>query len=109
MSYYDEDKVFDALAIRSTSTQDSSVSASGEFSAKTIITENGLNQSVSCQLQGSRNSTWFNIGSPFVVTASTNQYQTVSDYFPKYRIQATCSVAPSSGSLNIWIIKAGCT
>lgn len=106
MANYDEDKVFDALAIRNTTTQDSSSSMSGEFNAKTIIVENGLNQEVSIQLQGSRNGTWFSIGSPFAVSASTNLYQTVSDYFPKYRLQATCAVAPASGTLTAYILKA---
>jgi len=57
MANYDEDKIFDALAIRSTSPQISGISASGEFAAKTIFIENGLNQSCSIQLQGSRDGT----------------------------------------------------
>ena len=107
MAYYDEDRVFVDLAIRSTAAQNSTESISGEFDAKTIIVESTLNQTASCQLQGSRNSVWYNVGSAFDVAASTNVYQTVSDYFPKYRIQATCSVAPASGVLNAWVLKAG--
>lgn len=106
MAYYDEDKAFNALAIRSTAVQNSAESMAGEFEAKTIIIENGLNQSVTIQLQGSRNAVWYNIGSTFDVAAATNQYQTLSDYFPKYRLQATCSVAPTTGTLNAWILKA---
>jgi hypothetical protein len=107
MSYYDEDKVFDALAIRSTAVQTSGTSVSGEFAAKTIFIENSLNQLVSLQLQGSRDGTWLNIGAASEVAASTNTYVTVSDYFPKYRMQATCATAPASGTLTVWIIKAG--
>lgn len=106
MAYYDEDKVFDALAIRDTVNHDSNESVSGEYNAKTIIVENGLNQIVTIQLQGARNSTWLNIGAPFAVTAATNIYQTVSDFFPKYRLQAICAISPASGSLSCWIMKA---
>jgi hypothetical protein len=106
MPAMDEDKVFDALAIRDTASKDSSVSVSGEFMAKTIFIENSLNQEVTLQLQGKRNGTKVNIGAPFVVAASTNSYQTVSAYFPKYCMTAQCSVAPASGSLSVYIIKA---
>jgi hypothetical protein len=106
MANYDEDKVFDALAIRSTAVQTSGESKSGEFSAKTIFIENGLNQSASLQLQGARDGVWLSIGAAFAVAATTNTYQTISDYFPKYRLQATCSIAPASGVLDTWLIKA---
>lgn len=106
MPAMDEDKVFDDLAIRNTVLQDSSESNSGEFLAKTIFIENSLNQDVTFQLQGKRNGTKVNIGAPFVVTASTNSYQTVSAYFPKYCMTAQCSIAPASGSLSVYIIKA---
>lgn len=106
MSYYDEDKVFKSEAIRDTSSHNSDESHSGEFSAKTIIIENGLDQTVTFQLQGARNSTWQNIGSTWNVSASSNNYQTVSDYFPKYRIQASCGTSPTTGALDVWIVKA---
>lgn len=106
MPAMDEDKIFDALAIRDTAVKNSVVSVSGEFLAKTIFIENSLNQEVTFQLEGSRNSTKVNIGAPFVVPANTNTYQTVSDYFPKYSMTAQCSVAPASGTLDVWVIKA---
>lgn len=106
MAYYDEDRVFNALAIRSTAVQDSAVSLSGEFNAKTLFIESTLNQPVSLQLQGSRGSSvWLNIGAPLSVAAGINTYATVSDYFPKYRVQATCTIAPTSGTLDAWLIK----
>ncbi len=102
----DEDQVFAALAIRDTSNHDSSESMSGEFLAKTIFVENGLNQTVTLQLQGARNSVWINIGSSFDATSTTNVYQTVDTYFPKYRLRAICGTAPTTGDLDVWIIKA---
>jgi len=67
-----------------------------------------LNQAVTIKIQGSDNeaSTWFDIGAPQVITASTNTYLTVSDFFANYRVVATCTIAPSSGNLNVCIIKA---
>lgn len=104
MATYDEEKVFNA-AIRNTSLTTSGESFSGEFQAKTIFIINGLNQLAVLQLQGARDGVWLNIGASFDVAASTNTYQTVADYFPKYRITAQCSVAPASGTLEVWIIK----
>ena len=107
MAVSDIDKAFEAEAIRDTATHDSSSSKSGEFMAKTIIVENGLNQTVTCQLQGSADeSTWLNIGSSWNVNNATNGYQTVETYFPFYRIQASCGTSPTSGVLDVCIIKA---
>jgi hypothetical protein len=107
MSYQDRDSVFTALQIRNTSVQTSDVSTSGEFLAKTIIIDNGLNQIVTLQLQGSDDKTlWLNIGATFDVAATTADYQTISDYFPFYRLTAVCSVAPTTGDLDVRVIKA---
>ena len=105
MAYYDEDKVF-SEQIRDTNVKTSIESKSGEFLAKTIFIENGLNQAVTLQLQGARNAVWLNVGIPFVVNASTNIYETVSDFFPKYRMTAQCSIAPTTGVLDVYLIKA---
>lgn len=102
----DEDQVFAALAIRDTVNHDSIDSFTGEFTAETIFIINGLNQQVTFQLQGARNSVWLNIGATFNIAASTNDYKTVSDYFPKYRIQAICGTSPTTGVLDVWIIKS---
>ena len=31
----------------------------------------------------------------------------VSDFFTEYRVLATCSTAPTTGELNVWVLKAG--
>ena len=108
MASMDQDCVFVNEAIRDTSAHNSLVSFSGEFIAKTIIVKNSLNQIATMQLQGSDAgaSTWLDIGAPSAVAASTNIYLTVSDFFPNFRVVATCAIAPSSGNLNVCIIKA---
>jgi hypothetical protein len=103
----DKDKVFDGEAIRDTNTHNSTVADTGEYTAETIVVYNTLDQQVTIQLQGSLDeSTWLNIGSSFNVTSSTNDYATVTDFFPCYRVTATCSTSPTSGDLDIWVVKA---
>jgi len=101
----DEDEVFANEAIRDTANHNSKESGSGPKTAKTVFVENGLNQQVTFQLQGARNSTWIDVGSTWNQAANSNGYKTVSDYFPKFRVQASCTVAPTTGGLSVWIIR----
>ena len=104
----DEIAVFDLEAIRDTAVHNSISSDNSQFHLKTIVISNGLNQTVTLQVQGSRdNSTWINIGSTFDVAASTNTYQTSDTFFPFMRITAICSVAPASGTLSAWFELLG--
>lgn len=99
-----QSKTIDALAIRDTSGHDGDVVFNGDFVIKTLIVENGLNQTCTFQCQGSAHSDFsnsFNIGSAWDVAASTNTYMTCENYFPYWRITATCSVAPSSGTVTV--------
>lgn len=99
-----EAQVFNALTIRDTNPHTSSTGNSRGYMVKTVIINNGLNQDVTVQLQGSRDSTnWFNVGNSSTTTATTLTYQTADDYFPYVRAIATCAVAPSSGSLDLWV------
>ncbi len=108
MATVDKTQIFTAEAIRVDTAVNSIVADTGEFQAETIVIYNGLNQSVSIQLQGSHdNSVWIDIGEPFSVAAGVNDYDTVTDYFPIYRIVSTCSTAPTTGDLDAWILKAG--
>ena len=93
---------FNALAIRDTDTHNGSTIYNGELIVKTLIIENSLNQTVTLQCQGSAHSDFsnsFNIGSPFDITASTNQPQTCDAYYPYWRLTAVCDTAPTSGTL----------
>ena len=103
----DQDKVFVAEAIRDTSNHTSAASHTGEFTAETILVENGLNQTVTLQLQGCiPGESWFNVGSTFQVTATTDDYETVTDYFPCYQIIASCASSPTTGTLDVWVVKS---
>jgi len=105
MASMDDDKVFDAKAIRDTNEHISAESFTGEFSAKTIFIENGHDQAGDFQLQGAIDTVWIDVGSPCSVAASTNDYKTVSDYFPLFRMKVSYVTAPTTGSLNIHILK----
>jgi hypothetical protein len=108
MATTDETQVFTANAIRDTSNHNSDVADTGEFQAETILVYNGLDQQVTLRLQGSRDgSTWLNMNNSFDVAATTNSYETVTDYFPFYRLTAICGISATSGALDAWILKSG--
>jgi hypothetical protein len=108
MAVTDKDKVFDAEAIRVNTTVNSAVADTGEFQAETIVVYNDLNENVDIQLQGSLDETnWIDIGNAFTVNTTAKDYDTVTDYFPCYRVTAKCATAPTSGDLDVWILKAG--
>ena len=111
MATVDQSQVFTALAIRDTSNHNSDTANTGEFQAQTIVIYNGLDQQVTLQLQGSRDaSTWIDMNNSFNVAATTNSYETVTDYFPWYRLTAICSGgSPTTGVLDVWILKTGAT
>ena len=108
MATTDKDQVFVAEAIRVDTTVTSSISNTGEFTAETIVVHNGLDQTVTIQLQGSVDqTTWIDMGNSFNVSATSEDYATVSDYFPWYRVTSISSTAPTTGTLDVWILKAG--
>jgi len=110
MATTDKDQVFTAEAIRVNTTVNSTVADTGEFNAQTVVVYNGLNQNVDIQLQGSVDeTTWIDIGNVFTVNTTINDYDTVTDYFPCYRVTAKCATAPTTGDLDVWILKAGAT
>lgn len=101
-------KAIDALAIRDTSPHTCDTVYNGSFIIKTLVVENELNQTVTFQCEGSANADFsnpFNIGSTWDVTATTNTYMTCETYIPYWRITATCSVAPSSGTLSVFVFE----
>lgn len=100
-------KTFDALAIRDTNDHTSSAVFNGEFIIKTLIIENGLNQIVTFQCQGSSDAAFTNmflIGSEWGSNANSNTYQTCDTYIPYWRIIATCDTAPTTGSLTVIVL-----
>ena len=110
MAVADKDQVFIDEAIRVNTVVNSSVAETGEFNAQSIVVYNDLDKDVDIQLQGSVDETnWLDIGNPFTVTTVTKDYDTVTDYFPFYRVTAKCLTAPTTGDLDVWILKAGAT
>ena len=97
----------DALAIRDTSTHNGATIYNGDFTVKTLIIENGLNQAVTLQCQASAHSDFsnsFNVGNSFDVSATTNTFETCDSYFPYWRITATCASSPTSGTLTCHVM-----
>ena len=110
MATTDKDKIFTDESIRVDTVVNSTVANTGEFNAETIVVYNDLDEDVSIQLQGSLDGTnWIDIGNAFTVSAGDKDYDTVTDYFPHYRVTAKCTTAPTTGDLNVWILKSGAT
>ena len=109
MAHINQEKTFDALEIRDTDTHEGATINNYDFQLKTIIIHNHLNQAVTLQCRASVDgvNNWFDVGSSFDVTASTDTYQTCSSYFPFMRLLATCSSSPSSGDLTVYFIQYG--
>ena len=109
MADFDLNKLFDAEAIRDTNLKTSLVDDSRAYSAETIAVKNGLNETVTCQLQGSPTADFadvFDIGDTFTVAATTNGFETVTSKFLFYRVTAqSVTTAPTTGDLTIYIIK----
>ena len=100
-----ESQVFNALAIRDTSNHFSDAADSFDATLKTILIENGLNQTVTFQLEGSRDEAFtkpINVGNTFDVATNINTYQVISDYFPYLRLKASCLTAPTTGTLSCY-------
>jgi len=101
------EKTFDALAIRDTDDHDGDTVFNGEYTLKTIILENGLNQAATFQCQASMHADFsnsFDVGGTWDVSSNTNTYQTCDSYFPYWRLVATCDTAPTSGSLTVHLL-----
>ena len=108
MSIHKQDKVFDDEQIRDTASKTSSVADLKGFDPKTIMFCNGLDQSVDIDIEGSNDSSFTHvwpIDETIAVGASVCSYATLNDYFPYIRMKAQCATAPSSGGLDVWVMK----
>ena len=103
----DKDQVFDELEIRDQSDHTSECSDMGEFNAENLVAYNHLDTQVNLQLQGSvDNVVWLDVGSVFSIAAGENDYETVTDYFPCFRVIASCPSTPTTGHIHMWIVKS---
>jgi len=78
------------------------------FSKGTVFVNNGLDQDVTIQLQGSRQLGFdyvCNIGSSFTVSSGAASYETFTDPLPYLRLRASCATAPTSGALDAFCYK----
>ena len=110
MAKVNTEKTFDAEAIRDTNVHNGTIIDNFDFQLKTIIIENGLNQQITLQCQGSAHSDFsnsFDIGSSFNVAANTDTYQTCDSYFPYMRLTAQCGSSPTTGDLTIHFVQYG--
>lgn len=126
---YGEAVLFDALAIRSTTAQMSvepgttAANPTGEpydqvyAVYKTALVLNTLNEAVSLQPVWSRDrQNWYPFNSPETVAAYSGTGPAISavlslssptQYLPYVGVVATCSTAPTSGTLQGWLERLG--
>ena len=93
-----EEEIRDVLA------HDSLVAETGWYPwrSKIITVENGLDQNVSVQVEGSRRANFTNVypvGAPITVNTVSTQAIVISDPVQFLRIEVTAAVLPTSGSL----------
>jgi hypothetical protein len=101
----DKDLVFEDFEIRDQADHTSDISFTGEFNAETIGVINTLDQQVDFQLQGCISGNWFDMKT-FSQAATSRGFQTVTDYFECYRLIASCPANPTTGNLNVWVVKS---
>ena len=78
----------------------------------TVFIANGLNQAVNVQIVGCRDSACsdsVDIGSTVTVSASSKDARTLSPdtcgWMPYLTARVWCTTAPSSGALDIWLVR----
>ena len=104
-------KIVDALEIRDTAEHYSDVVGfePEKYNSLTIVIENSLDQDITVQVQGALNYDFTigvcNIGSSKTISANSNDYISVDDYFPFIRVKIIASTTPSAGNVNVYIVK----
>lgn len=104
-----EDEVIHVYALRDTSDHLTNISDNRGAIPKTVVIYNDTNQSITCQLQGDRDTDFdfaMDMGDTFEVVSNTHDYATVSDYLPylKVKFKAT-NTAPTTGTVSIYIMR----
>ena len=105
---YDKDKIFNSEAIRDTAVHISDTSDCKGFAKKTVVVHNNLDQDVVCKLQGSVKKNFnhpIKMEPNFTVPMNDEKYITSDDYMPFIRVKADCSIAPTTGDLDCWVLK----
>jgi len=103
-----EDEIIHELVLRDTDDHISNVSDNRGAIPKTVVIYNETDQDITVQLQGDRDSDFdvaMDMGNPFVIDAGTHDYATISDYLPYLRVKITASTAPTSGTVDAYIMR----
>ena len=103
-----EDEIIHELAIRDTDDHISSVSDNRGAIPKTVVIYNGTDEDLTVQLQGDRDEDFdygMNMGNTFIVSAGTHDYATISDYLPYLRVIISSDTAPTTGTVDAYIMK----
>jgi hypothetical protein len=79
----------------------------------TVFIDNGLNQPVNVQIVGCRDrgcSDSVDVGSVIVVPAGSKDARTLtpetSGWLPFITVRVWCTTAPTSGALNVWLVRS---
>jgi len=102
----------DNAGLAKDSTLQSMIQALIKVLRATVFIVNNLNQPVTVQLIGCRDSScsdYVNIGSAFTVNANSKDARTLtpdtSGWLPYITVQVQCSTAPTTGTLDIYFIR----
>lgn len=108
---FEEEQIME-LEIRDTAPHPSAVADCSRFSVVTIVVENGLDQAVSVQPNGSRLSTvvgYAAMGAAVDVPAAGMNYimltPTIRGWMPFVFVIVTAAAPPTSGVLNVYALK----
>ena len=105
---YSEYISIDALEIRDTDTHDGKECDYSIYKTKTIIVENGLDQDVDITCEAARDKEFTNpypIGSATTVSANSNKYIECNVFVQFFRVNAKCTVSPTTGDLGVYIFR----
>ena len=103
-----EDQIITDLALRDTDDHTSGVSDNRGAIPKTVVIYNETDEDLTVQLQGDRDVDFdygMNMGSPFVVSSNTHDYATISDYLPYLRVSVSAITAPTTGTVDAYIMR----
>jgi len=89
--------------IRDTNAHDSKVRKLWTEKGAVIYVKNTLNQAVTIQVKARTENNEFNVGNPFTIEAGAKHYETFTEVHSFILATAQCSVAPTSGTLTIWL------
>lgn len=104
---YEELEVFTDKEIRDTNNHFSTIVNSQRHLKKSVIIHNGFNQDVTIRLQGSIDKAF---SKPLSVEPSINvpsgkeKLIVTDDLIPWIRLKADCPVAPTTGTIDAWIM-----